>query len=84
MPDPFADHPEPELVDVRDGSRMWGERYDRPMREMLDTQETIARELAGRLRPRLTGEEQRLSISRSRGESKRSAFVVPAHLQSSP
>ena len=53
-----------ELVDVRDGSRIWGERYDRPMREVLDTQETIARELAGRLRPRLTGEEQARIVKR--------------------
>jgi eukaryotic-like serine/threonine-protein kinase len=47
-----------ELIGVRDGSRLWGDRYDRPMAEVVAVQQDIAREVAGRLRPRLTGDEQ--------------------------
>jgi serine/threonine-protein kinase len=51
-----------ELVDARDGSRLWGEQYDRKLSDIFAVQDEIAREIAANLRLRLTGEqEQRLT-----------------------
>jgi eukaryotic-like serine/threonine-protein kinase len=48
-----------ELVDARDNSHIWGEQYNRRLSDVLAVQQEIAREIAGRLRARLTGEERR-------------------------
>jgi TolB-like protein/Tfp pilus assembly protein PilF len=47
-----------DLVNVADGTQLWGERYSRKASDILATQEDIAREIAGKLRHRLSGEEQ--------------------------
>ncbi len=47
-----------ELVDARDNSRIWGEQYNRKLSDILQVQEEISREISGKLRLRLTGEEQ--------------------------
>src|SRR5215208_4993193 len=47
-----------ELVDVSDGSQLWGEQYDRRSADIFEVQEEIAREIAGKLRLRLSGEEK--------------------------
>jgi len=47
-----------DLVNVADGSQLWGERYSRKASDILATQEDIAREIVGRLRPKLSGEQQ--------------------------
>lgn len=46
-----------ELVDARDSTHIWGGRYDRKLAEIPDIQEAIAREIADRLRLRLTKED---------------------------
>jgi eukaryotic-like serine/threonine-protein kinase len=48
-----------ELVETATGVRLWGERYDRPFVDLLSVQDSIAAEIAGRLRLRLSGEERR-------------------------
>ncbi|HTL54781.1 MAG TPA: protein kinase, partial [Candidatus Limnocylindrales bacterium] len=48
-----------ELVDARDNSHIWGEQYNRRLSDILAMQQEIVREIAERLRARLTGEEQR-------------------------
>jgi eukaryotic-like serine/threonine-protein kinase len=48
-----------ELVDVRDNHLICSERYNRKFADVLTVQEEIARDLAAKLRLRLTGEEQR-------------------------
>jgi TolB-like protein/DNA-binding winged helix-turn-helix (wHTH) protein/tetratricopeptide (TPR) repeat protein len=48
-----------ELIDVRDGSELWGGRYNRKLTEILAVQEDIAREVTGKLRLRLVGEEEK-------------------------
>ncbi|HEV2914139.1 MAG TPA: protein kinase [Pyrinomonadaceae bacterium] len=48
-----------ELVDAIDGSRLWGEQYNRKMTDIFNIQEEIAREISEKLRFRLTGEEQK-------------------------
>jgi tetratricopeptide (TPR) repeat protein len=42
-----------QLVDVRDGFRIWGERYDRQMADIFAVQEEIAREIVEHLRAEL-------------------------------
>jgi serine/threonine protein kinase/Flp pilus assembly protein TadD len=53
-----------ELIDVRDNKQLWGEHYSRKLADILQVQEEIAREIANRLRLRLTGEEQQLITRR--------------------
>lgn len=46
------------LVKVADGSEIWGDQYNRTMADILGMQTEISKEISGRLRARLTGEEQ--------------------------
>jgi serine/threonine-protein kinase len=48
-----------ELVETETGARLWGERYERPLVDLLSVQDSIAAEIAGGLRLRLSGEERR-------------------------
>jgi serine/threonine-protein kinase len=48
-----------ELVDVKDGHRIWGEQYDRIITDPAQTQLDIAREVLSKLRVTLTGETER-------------------------
>ncbi|HEY6187726.1 MAG TPA: protein kinase [Pyrinomonadaceae bacterium] len=48
-----------ELVDTTDGSRLWGEQYNRKMTDIFAIQDEIAREISEKLRFKLTGEEQK-------------------------
>ncbi len=48
-----------ELMNVRDGSELWGVQYDRKLADILAVQEDIAREITDKLRLRLAGEEGR-------------------------
>jgi serine/threonine protein kinase/tetratricopeptide (TPR) repeat protein len=50
---------ETELVDVQDGSRLWGERYDRETADILAVEKAMAQEIAEKLRLRLTGEQRK-------------------------
>ena len=53
-----------ELINARDGSHIWGQRYDRKLTDIVALQEEIAREMASALRVRLTGaQEKRLTKS---------------------
>src|SRR3989442_1441915 len=48
-----------ELVDVRDNKQLWGEQYNRKTADALAVQQEIAQVISARLRPKLSGEEQR-------------------------
>src|SRR6266496_2865999 len=48
-----------ELVDARDDTHLWGEEYNRRLSDILAVQEEIARDISGKLRQRLTGEEKK-------------------------
>jgi TolB-like protein/DNA-binding SARP family transcriptional activator len=51
-----------ELIDARDNSQIWGQRYDRKLADILVLQDEIAKEITTALRLRLTGaEEKRLA-----------------------
>jgi eukaryotic-like serine/threonine-protein kinase len=45
-----------ELVDVVRQDQLWGDSYNRKMADLLEVQEEIAREIAGRLQQRLGGQ----------------------------
>jgi tetratricopeptide (TPR) repeat protein len=47
------------LTDVRDGSEIWGDEYDRKLDDILALQDKIAKNITAHLRLRLTGEEER-------------------------
>jgi tetratricopeptide (TPR) repeat protein len=47
-----------ELVDVGNGTRLWGRRFDRPLHDLMTVEEEIAREIADNLRFELNGDER--------------------------
>ncbi len=47
-----------ELVDVTDGSQIWGKQYNRKLSDIFIVQDEIARGIAEQLRPRLSQEKQ--------------------------
>lgn len=49
---------ETELVNVSDGTQLWGEQYDRPVADVFALQDDIAREISDKLRLKLTGQQQ--------------------------
>jgi adenylate cyclase len=48
-----------ELVDARDDSHIWGQRYDRKLADVFALQDDVAKEMTTALRLRLTGEDQK-------------------------
>ena len=54
-----------ELVDVEDGSRIWGEQYHRKSSDIFSLQEELAREISERLFLRLSGEQKEQLRKRS-------------------
>ncbi len=52
-----------ELVDASTGAQLWGEQYNRKVLDALSVQQDISREIADKLRLRLTG-EQRVRLTR--------------------
>jgi TolB-like protein len=59
-----------ELVDVKDGHRIWGEQYDRVMSDLAQTQLDIAREVLAKLRFTLTGDSERNLLGRQTSSPK--------------
>jgi len=54
-----------ELVDVGDGSSLWGGRYQRKSVDIFQVEEDIAREISERLQMRLTSEQRRRLAKRA-------------------
>ncbi len=53
-----------ELVDVLDGSQLWGEQYVRKMQDIFAIQEEISQEISSKLRLKLSGEEKNRLVKR--------------------
>jgi eukaryotic-like serine/threonine-protein kinase len=53
-----------ELIDVTNGSQLWGGQYNRPIADILAVQDEISNEIFEKLRVRLTGEEKRRATRR--------------------
>jgi len=65
-----------ELVNVDDGTQLWGERYDRRVADVFALQDDIAREISGKLRLKLTGEDQKRISKRYTDDSQAYALYV--------
>ena len=48
-----------ELVDVGDGSQLWGEHYNRKFADIFQVQEEIAQEITRKLQLRLSGDQKK-------------------------
>lgn len=48
-----------ELVNVADGTELWGAEYDRKLSDSLSVQEDISREISERLQLKLTGDDKK-------------------------
>ncbi len=48
-----------ELVDSHDGAQLWGDTYKREIADLLELQEEMSREIADKLRPKLTGADKK-------------------------
>ena len=54
-----------ELIDVTDGSQLWGEQYNRKQSEILAVQDEIATEISDKLRLKLTQVEKKQLTKRA-------------------
>jgi serine/threonine protein kinase/Tfp pilus assembly protein PilF len=54
-----------ELVNVRDGSLIWGENYNRKFVDILALEEEISREISEKLRVKVTGEDAQQLLRRA-------------------
>ena len=54
---------ETEMVDVSNGSQIWGEQYRRKASDIATVQDDIASDISGQLRLKLTGEGRSVSGS---------------------
>jgi serine/threonine-protein kinase len=69
-----------ELVDVKDGSQLWGEHYNRELSDILAVEKVIAQEIAEKLRLRLTGEQKRrLSQPRTQNAEAYQCYLKGRH-----
>jgi TolB-like protein/Tfp pilus assembly protein PilF len=48
-----------DLVDATTGTQLWGHQYERKVSDLLSVKQAIAREVADKLRLRLSGDEQK-------------------------
>jgi len=53
-----------QLVDVRDGSSLWSEKFDALFTDILDVQDTISEQVTRALMLKLSGEERKLLTKR--------------------
>ncbi|MCI0444929.1 hypothetical protein L0152_17190 [bacterium] len=49
-----------ELVDTADGSQLWGDQYNKKFTDILTLQGQISKEIADKLRYKITGEQEKL------------------------
>ncbi len=65
-----------EMVDVSNGSQIWGEQYRRKTSEIATVQDDIASDISGQLRLKLTGEEKRRVAEHGTENSEAYQFYV--------
>jgi TolB-like protein/Tfp pilus assembly protein PilF len=53
-----------ELIDVEQDSQLWGEQYRRKLIDIFELEQEISREISGKLRLRLSGEEKKRLVKR--------------------
>ena len=52
------------LTDVKRGTQVWGQQYDRSVSDVLSLQQDLAEQISQQLRSRLSGEEKKLLVRR--------------------
>jgi TolB-like protein/Flp pilus assembly protein TadD len=58
-----------ELIDVSDGTQLWGAEYDNNLSDILTVQEEISRKISEKLRLRLTGADQQKLAKRDTADT---------------
>jgi serine/threonine-protein kinase len=58
-----------ELMNVADGSQLWGDQYNRPVSDLLAVQDEIASEILDKIQPRLSGEDRQRVTKRHTDDS---------------
>ena len=58
-----------ELIDTRDGTRIWGDQYEAKPGAFLSVQQEISRQISDQLRSRLSGEDKSRVTKRYAGNS---------------
>ena len=53
-----------DLIDATNGTQLWGQSYDGKLSDALAVKQAIAREVTGKLKLRLSGEEERRLVQR--------------------
>jgi serine/threonine protein kinase len=66
-----------ELIDTRDGSRLWGDQYEAKPGAFLSVQQEISRQITEQLRSRLTREQQGRVARRYTGDAE--AYELGGH-----
>jgi serine/threonine-protein kinase len=56
------------LTDVKRGTQVWGQQYDRNLSDVVELQKDLSEEISSQLQPHLTGEERKL-LGKRRPES---------------
>ena len=64
-----------ELVDARDGSELWGEKYYRPMSDILAVEQEITASISEKLRLKLSGEEKQKLAKQGRTMRRRTSCI---------
>ena len=54
-----------DLEDIQTNRQIWGEQYNRKISNLVSVQEEIATDIFGQLRPKLSGEEQKMLSHKS-------------------
>ena len=65
-----------ELVNVADGTALWGGEYNRKVSDVLAVQQDISQEISQKLRLRLTGEEKERLTGRDTGSTEAYQFYL--------
>src|SRR5262249_47041465 len=76
-------HVETEMVDVSNGSQIWGEQYRRKASEIATVQDDIASDISNQLQLKLTGREKKQLAAHGTENSEAYQFYVKGrfHLQ---
>ena len=64
-----------ELVDAAASKQLWGERLHRPLEDIFEVEEEIARQIAEKLRVRLSGDEKRQLARATRRTATRTSSI---------
>jgi serine/threonine protein kinase/Tfp pilus assembly protein PilF len=67
------------LTDVKKGTQIWGQQYDRKMSDILAVQRELSEEISNQLRSRLTGEEKKRLTRRNADTNEAYQLYLKGH-----